>query len=131
MAEKSKTQRTEHMAEEQTGDMAEKARKRYEHAVRTGQELQEEAGQWWNKLLTQTAIATDWQKNFTNLASITNRMIPLAQKRMEEAMELIEKNNRASAELMKKAVDAAQTPRLAECQAKWLDFWTSSMKAAQ
>jgi hypothetical protein len=131
MAEKSKTQRTEHAAEEQMGDMADKARRQYEHAVRTGQKLGEEAGQWWTKILSQTTTAADWQKNFTNIASMTNRMIPLAQRRMEEAMELMEKNSRTSAELVKKAVDAVQTPQLAECQAKWLDFCTSSMKATQ
>jgi hypothetical protein len=28
---------------------------------------------------------------------------------------------------MKKAVDAAQTPVPAECQAKWMDFWATSL----
>jgi hypothetical protein len=32
---------------------------------------------------------------------------------------------------MKKAVEAAQTPVLSESQAKWMDFWTSSMGAVR
>jgi len=43
----------------------------------------------------------------------------------------MEKNGRTGAELMKKAVDAAQTPAIAESQAKWMDFWTSSMGAVR
>jgi hypothetical protein len=57
--------------------------------------------------------------------------MPLAQRRLEEAMRFMEINSRTGAELMKKAVDAAQTSSLAESQAKWMDFWSSSMKAMQ
>ena len=129
MAAKSKT--NEHKAGEHLNDMADHARRQYEHAVRTGQKLQEEAGQWWTKMLSQAATVTDWQKQFTNAASMTGRMLPLAQQRMEDAMELLERNGRTGADLMKRAVEAAQTPSIAESQAKWLDFWASSMKAMQ
>jgi hypothetical protein len=131
MAEKSKSHRTENRVEESMSDMADKARQQYEHTVRTGQKFQEEAGQWWSRMLAQTAGNTDWQKQFTNFAAMSNRMLPLAQRRMEDAMELLEKNSRTGADLMKKAMDAAQTTALAESQAKWLDFWTSSMRAMQ
>jgi hypothetical protein len=57
--------------------------------------------------------------------------MPLAQRRMQDVIDLMEKNSRTSAELVKKAVDAAQTAALAESQAKWLDFWTSSMGAVR
>ena len=50
---------------------------------------------------------------------------------MEEVISLMEKNSKTGAELMKKAVDAAQTPVIAESQAKWMDFWTSSMGAVR
>jgi hypothetical protein len=121
MAEKAKTHRTEHTATESMAEMSDRAR-------RTGQRVQDEAGQWWNRMLAQSA---DWQKQVTNFASLTNRMIPLAQERMEDAMTLLEKNTRTGTELMNKAMAAAQTANLAESQAKWLDFWTSSMKALQ
>lgn len=44
-------------------------------------------------------------------------------------MDFMQKNSRTTAELMKKAVDAAQTPTLADSQAKWMDFWTASIGA--
>jgi len=55
----------------------------------------------------------------------------MAQRRMEEVMTLMEKNSRTSAELVKKAVDAAQTPVVSESQAKWMEFWTSSLGAVR
>ena len=112
-------------------DMAETAMKNYEQAVRTGLKFQEEAGKWWGSVFNQGTLAQDWQKRFNNVTGMANTLLPLAQKRMEEVMTLVEKNGRTGAELMKKAVDAAQTPVIAESQAKWLEFWTSSMRAAQ
>jgi len=111
--------------------MADTARKNYEQAFKTGQKLQDEVAQWWSRMAGQTATAADWQKQFTNFTSMVSRVMPLAQKRIEEAMELMEKNGRTSADLMRKAVDAAQTPGLAECQGKWMEVWASSMKALQ
>jgi len=111
--------------------MADQARTNYEHAVRAGQKFQEEAGQWWSRMLGQVMTTNDWQKQFTRLTEMTTSAMPLAQRRLEEAMRFMETNSRTGAELMKKAVDAAQTSSLAESQAKWMDFWSSSMKAVQ
>ena len=58
-------------------------------------------------------------------------MMPLAQRRMEEVMDLVEKNGKTGAELVKKAADAVQTSAIAESQAKWFEFWTSSVRAMQ
>ena len=49
----------------------------------------------------------------------------MAEKQLEEVVGLMEKNNRITAELMSKAIAAAQTPVIAESQAKWTEFWTS------
>jgi len=114
-----------------TTGMADSARKNYEHAIRTGQKLQEEAGQWWTRMLSQTATATDWQRNLSRFTLLAGNVMPVAQKCLEETMNVMEQSSRTSVDLVRKAVDAAQTPGLAECQAKWMDFWTSSMKAAQ
>src|SRR5512146_5684 len=110
-------------------DMADTAMKNYEQAIRTGLKVQEEAGKWWGSMFNQTAFAQDWQKRFSDMSGMANRLMPLAQKRMEEMMDLMEKNSRTGAELLKKAVDAAQAPAMAESQAKWMEFWTSSMGA--
>ncbi len=112
-------------------EMADTALKNYEQAVRTGLKMQEEAGKWWSSMLSKTAGTQEWQKRFTELSGMANTMMPLAQRRMEEVMSLMEKNGRTNAELMKKAVDAAQTPGMAECQAKWLEFWSSSVGAVR
>jgi len=117
--------------EKPAAEMAEKAMKNYEQALRTGVKLQEEAGRWWTTMLNQTTSAQDWQKRMTNLTSMANGVMPVAQRRMEEVMELMEKNSRTGAELMKKAVDAAQTPAIAESQSKWIEVWTSSLGAVR
>ncbi len=46
-------------------------------------------------------------------------------------MELMERSTRTNADLLKKAVDAAQTQAVGESQGKWLDVWTSSLGAAR
>lgn len=112
-------------------EAADNAMRNYEHAVRTGLKFQEEAGRWWSSMLNPTSGAQDWQKRMTNLTGMANSLMPMAQHRMEEMLSLIEQNNRTGTELMKKAVDAAQTPVLAESQAKWMEFWTSSLGAVR
>ncbi len=108
-------------------------RKNYEAALRTGQRLQEEGGQWWARMVsqTQTASAADWQKQFTKMASLAGSMLPLAQQRMEEICDWTSKNAQASTELMQKAMEVAQAPVTAESQAKWLELWMSSLRALQ
>ncbi len=127
----SKEKQTMKEQEKPVSEMADKAMKNYEQALRTGLKLQEEAVKCFNHMFNQTASPQDWQKRFTNITAITSEVMPLTQKRMEEMLDLMEKNSRTGAELMKKAVDAAQSPVPAESQAKWMEFWTSSMGAAR
>jgi hypothetical protein len=136
MATKSKTNRRHNQSHQQPHgmngpEMADKARRNYEQAIRTGQRLQEEAGQWWTRLLSQTATATDWQRGFSKFTSLAGNAMPIAQRCLEGTMDVMEKSGRASADLMKRAVDAAQTASPAECQTKWMEFWTASMRATQ
>jgi hypothetical protein len=112
-------------------EVADTVLKNYEQAVRTGLKLQEEAGRWWSSMLNHTACAPDLQKRFTSMTGVANSLLPLAQKRTEEVMALVEKNSRTGTELFKKAVDAAQTPVIADSQAKWMDFFTASIGAAR
>ena len=115
--------------EKSVSEMTDTAMKNYEQAIRTTLKLQEEAARCWSSMLNQTSLLQDWQKKVDNFSGIANKIVPLAQQRMEEVISLMEKNSRTGAELMKKAVDAAQTPVLSESQAKWMEFWTSSMGA--
>jgi len=130
MKEKTHSQ-TKETREKPMSEMADKAMKGYEQAIRTGLKLQEEATRWWANTLTQTASPQDWQKRFTSATALANGVMPLAQRRMEEVLELMEKNSRTGAELLKKAADAAQTPVIADSQAKWMDFWAASVSAAR
>ena len=110
-------------------DLADQAMKNYEQAVRTGLKLQQEAGQWWSGLLNQSVTAQDLQKRFTNVTEVANKVMPTVQKRMEEVLDLVEKNTQTGGELVKKAVEAAQTPVIADSQSQWIEFWTSSLGA--
>ena len=113
-------------------DVTEQVVKNWEQAVRSGLKLQQEAGQWWSNMLNQAAPnAQDWQKRFTCISSVANGVMPTAQKRMEEMMDLMEKNSQTGTELFKKAAEAVQTPVLADSQTKWMDVWTSSLGAAK
>ncbi len=133
MAEKTKAKNPERPTapEEPLKDMAEAARRNYEQAVRTGQRLQEEAGQWWSRAFGQVSTMAEWQKQFAQFSNLATRAMPVAQKRFDEALTLLEKNTQAGAELMKKALEAAQTLSLTEAQVKWMEVWTASMKAMQ
>jgi hypothetical protein len=131
---KENAHRTKNGARDATKPMAEVAEaalKNYQQALRTGLKLQEEAGKWWASAWNQASLTEDWQKRVNCATGVANSLMPLAQKRIEEVMSLFEKNSEAGAQLLKKAVDAAQTPALAESQAKWMDFWTSSMGAVR
>jgi hypothetical protein len=82
-------------------------------------------------MVNQAAGTTDWQKRLTNMTTVASTLVPLAQERMDEVMALMEHNSRTGAELAKQAMDAAQTPVIADSQAKWMDFWTSSLGVAR
>jgi len=110
-------------------DIADNAIKNYEQAIRTGFKLQEAAVKAWSNFFNQTSTAQECQKGFTALTQLANKALPLAQRRMEEVLQLVEKNTRTGTELMRRAVDAAQSPVLSNGQNKWTELWTSSMGA--
>lgn len=121
-------------AKEQTAsitEMTEVLRKNCEQALRAGLKFQEEAGRWWNSAFNPASCAQNWQEQLNAATRTANSILPLAQKPVGEMIELVEKNGRAGADLMKKALAAAQSPSVAESQAKWTEFWTASLGAAQ
>ena len=131
MQDKTSTKDTMKDKENPVSEMTEQAVKNCEQALRSGLKFQQEAGQWWTNLLDQGASAEDWQKRFTSFTNLANGFRPTTQKRLEEVLELTEKNTRTGTELFKKAVEAAQTPVIAESQTKWLEFWTASLGAVR
>lgn len=112
-------------------EMADTALKNYQQALHASLKLQEDAGRWWSSVWNQTTLSQDWQRRLQNMTGLATNLVPLAQRRMEEVIEFMEQNGRTGAELMKQAVDAAQTPAGSESQAKWMSFWTSSLGAVR
>ncbi len=112
-------------------DIADTARKNCEQALHTSLKFQEEAGRWWGSVFNAAACAQNWQDQLNSATHTANSLLPLAQKPVSELIELAEKNSRTSAELVRKALEAAQTPVLSDSQAKWTEFWTASLHAAR
>ena len=110
-------------------DIADKTLKNYEQIFKTGLKLQEEAGRCLTTLLSQTPSAPEFQKPLSHFTAVASGVLPEAQKRMQEVLDLVEKNSRTGVELMKKASDAMHTPVIA--QSKWMDLWTASLGAVR
>ena len=111
-------------------DAAEMLRKNCEQALHTQLKLQEEAGRWWSSMVNAGGCA-NFQEQLSSATRTANSLLPLAQKRVGELIELAEKNSRTSAELVRKAVEAAQTQSMADSQTKWNEFWTASIEAGR
>jgi uncharacterized protein (DUF3084 family) len=107
-------------------EMFDQALKNYEQALRTGVKVQEEAGKYWTRLLNQTASPQDLQKQLTSMA---NDVFPATQKSLEACLDLLEENSRASVDLLKKGLEAAQTTGVSETQGKVVEFCESSLKS--
>lgn len=104
-------------------EMFDQAMKNYEQALRTGLKLQEEAGRWCISMFNQSGSPQDAFKQFTS------EVVPAAQKRFGECVELLEQNSRAGFDLLKKGMEATQTASLGETQTKWVDFCEQSLKS--
>lgn len=129
-----KATKTSDEAKERAASMSEMSdamRKNCEQALKTSLKFQEEAGRWWGSVFNPGACAQNWQDQLNTATRTTNSILPLAQKPVTELIDLAEKNSRTSADLMKKAFEAAQAPALSESQAKWAEFWTASLHAAR
>jgi len=112
-------------------EMADAVRKNCEQALRTSLKFQEEAGRWWGSVFNPATCTQQWQERLNSATCTANSLMPLAQKPVSELIDLAEKNSRATADLMKMALEATQTPSIAESQAKWTEFWTSSLGTVQ
>jgi hypothetical protein len=112
-------------------EMAEALRKNCEQALRSGLKFQEEASHWWGSVFNPAACAQHWQDQLDSATRTANSLMPLAQKPISELIDLAENNNHIGAGLMRKAIEAAQAPAVAESQAKWTEFVTSSLAAAR
>lgn len=114
-----------------TPDVIDAAREGFDTAMRTGQQLQQETGQWWNRLWSQTTTGFDWQRQVSTFTKVTAEAMPMLQQRAEDMIEFLGRSGRTGAELMGKATTALQAPFSGDSQAVWMDLWTATLKAAQ
>jgi hypothetical protein len=111
-------------------DITGQALKGCEQAIASGLKFQEEATRRWTEMMTQAApSAQDWQKRFNAFMAAAKDLGPASQKRSEEMLELVNKNSRTSAEIYRKAAEAAQACNPSDRQAAWKDVWGASMTA--
>jgi hypothetical protein len=128
MQDKTGTKETAKEKERTLEEITEQAIRNCEQAFRIWLKWQQEAVGLGECLTNQSGSTEDWQKRYTSFNPLAHTLQP-AQKRIEEVLDLMEKNTHTSADLLKKATEAAQTPGLAERQAKWVHVWTSSLGA--
>ena len=105
-------------------EMFDQAIKNYEQTLRAGLKLQEETARWWTNVLSQASSVQDWQDR---VKSATDEVINPTQKRIEEYLGLIERSNRASLDLVKKAMEAGRSSNPSEVQAKVMEFCEASL----
>jgi len=131
---KSQTSKTTDEAKAQAAsmsDMADALRKNWEQALRTSLKLQEESGRWWSSIYNPASAVQQWQEQLTAATRTANGLMPLVQKPVAEMVDFLEKSTQTSAELFKMASEAAQTPAGPDCQSKWSELWTQSLKVAR
>ena len=104
-------------------EVFDQAMKNYEQALRTGLKFQEETGKWWVNLFNQSGSQQDAYKQFAS------DVIPAAQKRFGECVELLEQNSRTGFDLLKKGMETTQTTSIGETQTKCVDFCEQSLKS--
>src|SRR5688572_17110487 len=83
-------------------EVFDQAMKNDEQALRTGLKFQEETGKSWVNLFNQSGSPQDAYKQFAS------DVIPTAQKRVGECVELLEQNSRAGFDLLKKGMETTQ-----------------------
>lgn len=109
-------------------ELFDQAIKSYEHALRTGVRLQEDAARWWTNLFHQTAWTQDWHRH---VSSAMSQAIPTAQKNMEESIRLMDQSSKTSLNFFKRAADAPRTGTASEMQSQVQEMWQSSLNVLQ
>lgn len=112
------------------GEVAARNLRAYQQTVREAGRMQTQTANELSGALTHAISMSDWQSAWARMAQMTGELMPLAQRQMQGLMELIETNSRTGSELLRKSMDAAQslTPLSG---VKWMDLWTTSLRAFQ
>ena len=114
------------MAATTASELFEQAIGKFEEAVKTGLKLQEEASSAWTEILAGAGTPTEWQARFEEVAK---KSIPKAQENIDTALKTMESNYATSLDLLKKAMEAAQSTTVEEGQERTTALWERSMEA--
>lgn len=107
-------------------ELMEQAIETYEAALKSGVKVQEEFAKWCADLLTGMGPPQEWQKK---MREATLDALPLAQKNVQEAVQMMNQNAETSMKLLKSAFEAAQSQSAQETQAKTTELWEASLAA--
>jgi hypothetical protein len=105
--------------------------RRLEEAARATRRFQEDAAQWWTRIISQTGSSEDWKCYVDTLTKMAAEAVPMAQRRMSDVMGWMEKSSRVNTDLVQQALRSCATPVTADGQNQWMQLWTASMKALQ
>src|SRR5579883_1495721 len=105
-------------------EMFDQAVKSYEHALRTGVRLQEDATRWWTNLLQQSNCTQDWQRQ---MSSVVSQAIPTAERNLEESLRLVDQSCKTGLNLLKRAVDVPRTNAASDVQSQVQEIFQSSL----
>jgi len=107
------------------------ALKVYKLGVQSNLRLQIQAGQCWNWMLCRANGCEEWPIHFNRATELANDILDMARERLEEILAVMKHSSGTGSELMKQALDAGQAPGVSESQARWLEYWTSSVSTAR
>ncbi|HWQ90707.1 MAG TPA: hypothetical protein VN673_03470 [Clostridia bacterium] len=103
----------------------------YARTLEEGRGLQEQWMRNMAAMLDRGASMAEWQVVWARWAQTASHAMPLAQRQFEEMMQIVASNSRAGAELLRKTMEATRVPMLLQTQDKWMDIWTTTLRAMQ
>ena len=106
-------------------ELFEQALKGFEAAVKANFKLQKETNDLWTKMLGESGFPTEWQEK---ICSVANDTLPAMEKNAHEAIKLIEENGKSSLDLLKKAMETAQSASIEESKDKTHQLWEAYLE---
>jgi hypothetical protein len=106
-------------------ELFEQALKSYDQAFQAGLAAQEEVMKGLLDCAAKMQAPEDWQKRWS---ATVMESLPLAQKRMEESLQMVEQCSRTSLDFLKQAFEAGKIENGGGVQAKVQELWEASLQ---
>ena len=106
-------------------ELFEQALKNYDQAFQAGLKAQEEAFKGLMDSASKMQVPKDWQERWS--ATVIDSL-PLAQKRIEESLQVMSQSSRCSLDLLKQAFEAGKINTGSGAQAKIQELWEASLQ---